>query len=65
MAQPHVVILFLFVGIYQEKSDAYDAYDAYDLCHAWHIIFGGGRVNPKHPNFFPSTPPPHLTFKPP
>ena len=43
MAQPLVhVILFLFVGIFQEKSDAYDAYDAYDLCYAWQIIFGGG-----------------------
>lgn len=66
MIQPLVnKLLLYFLCIFLEK---YDIPTENYFGYAWQIFFGWGRVggvNLKHPNSFPSTPPPHLTFKPP
>ena len=59
------LILFIIVGTFSEK---FNIPSAYDVFYAWRMFFELGRVggvNSNHPNSFPSTPPPHLTFKPP
>ncbi len=66
MIQPLVnKLLFYFSCIFLEKSDIPTEND---FSYAWQIFFEWGRVggvNSKYPNSFPSTPLPHLTFKPP